>query len=134
MNFLSDVNYLSVIVAAVVSMAIGAAWYGGLGKQWMAAAGLKPEDIEQRASLYIISAICQLIIAVVLFGVIFHVGTFSVYAGILTGFLLWLGFVVPTMTVNHRFQGHGWDLTVIDGGHWLVVLVVQGLILGWMGA
>jgi len=37
------------------------------------------------------------------------------------------------MAVNHRFQGKGWDLTLIDGGYWLVVFLLQGAILGWWG-
>jgi hypothetical protein len=26
-----------------------------------------------------------------------------------------------------------WSLTVIDGAHWLGVLVIQGAIIGWWG-
>ncbi|MBM3524115.1 MAG: DUF1761 domain-containing protein, partial [Alphaproteobacteria bacterium] len=35
--------------------------------------------------------------------------------------------------VNHGFQGVKRALTVIDGGHWLGVLLIQGVIIGWMG-
>ena len=46
---------------------------------------------------------------------------------------LWLGFVIPTMVVNYAFHGARQTLTLIDGGHWLGVLLIQGAILGWWG-
>jgi hypothetical protein len=55
----------------------------------------------------------------------------SVRSGLVSGFFLWLGFVITTMAVNHAFQGERRMLTVIDGGHWLGVLLIQSAILGW---
>lgn len=49
------------------------------------------------------------------------------------GASVWLGFVATTLAVNHTFQGAKKELTLIDGGHWLGVLLVQGLLIGWMG-
>ena len=40
--------------------------------------------------------------------------------------------VMTTQIVNHRFQGLSWNLTLIDGGHWLGVLLVQGIVIGWL--
>ncbi len=57
----------------------------------------------------------------------------SLRTGVISGFFLWLGFVITTMAVNHAFQGAKWSLTLIDGGHWLGVLLIQGAILGWWG-
>jgi hypothetical protein len=37
------------------------------------------------------------------------------------------------MAVNHGFQGAKRALTVIDGIHWLAVLLVQGLVIGLFG-
>ena len=44
---------------------------------------------------------------------------------------LWLAWRL--LVVNHRHQGSGWTLTVIDGLHWLLVLLVMGAVLGWFG-
>jgi hypothetical protein len=57
----------------------------------------------------------------------------SIRTGVVSGCFLWFGFVITTMTVNHAFQGARRSLTLIDGGHWLGVLLVQGAILGWLG-
>ena len=52
----------------------------------------------------------------------------------ITAAFMWLGFVITTLSVNNAFQGAKPALTVIDGGHWLGVLLLQGAIIGLMGA
>ena len=42
--------------------------------------------------------------------------------GVISGFFVWLGFVITTMGVNHAFGGAKPMLTLIDGGYWLAVL------------
>ena len=49
------------------------------------------------------------------------------------GAVMWLGFVMPPMILNHRYQNMPWQLTIIDGGHLLAVLLVQGLVIGLFG-
>ena len=44
-----------------------------------------------------------------------------------------LGGVLTTLAVNYAFGARGIKLAAIDGGHWLLVLLVQGAILGAMG-
>lgn len=130
----AGINYIAILLAGVASMAVGAAWYGALAKPWMKAVGLKEEDIVQEPKLYVIAAICQFIIAFFLAGVVGHLDIYTLVGGIVTAFFCWFGFVVPTMVVNHRFQGAVWNLTLIDAGHWLCVFLLQGAIIGWMGA
>jgi hypothetical protein len=73
--------------------------------------------------------------AYILAGAIGHLGDgmVTVRNGIITGVFMWVGFVVTTMSVNYGFQGAKPMLSVIDGIHWLGVLVLQGLIIGWVG-
>ena len=58
----------------------------------------------------------------------------TILLGLKFGFLLWLGVSITTLSINHRYQGFGWSLTLIDGMHWLLVLLVQGAIVGFFGA
>ena len=129
----AGVNYIAVLCAAVAGMVTGAIWYGVFAKQWMKAVGFEGKDIEQKPSLYIVAAIAQLIIAYMLAGVIGHLDTYSLSGGVITAIFCWFGFVVTTMAVNHRFQAKGWDLTIIDGGYWLAVMLLQGAVIGWFG-
>ena len=130
----SGMNYLAVAIAAIVGMISGAAWYGVLAKPWMKAAGVSEEDVNgPNTGKYVVALLAQFVIAYLLAGLIGHLDTFSLGGGIITALFCWIGFCLAPMMVNHRFQGAGWDLTAIDGGYWLVVFVLQGAIIGWIG-
>ena len=135
---LENVNIIAILIATVVSMAIGAGWYSSLANAWMNANGFSEDE---RAKLneggspvvYLIAALSHLVMAYILSGILYHAQAFSIFGGMLSAVLIWAGFVVTTMTVNHRFQMKPWSLTAIDSGHYLIVLLAQGAILGWFG-
>lgn len=129
-----DVNWLAVIVATIAGFAVGAAWYMSLGKQWQAAIGKTRDQLDASPVPYIIGVAVELVMAVVLALVIRWIfGEVNVANGLLTGAVMWLGFVMPPMILNHRYQNMPWQLTIIDGGHLLAVLLVQGLVIGLFG-
>jgi hypothetical protein len=133
----AGINYVAVVFAAATSFGFGFGYYMLLGKPWMEALGKTREQIESSKSPlpFIIAAVAELVIAYMLAGVIGHLGrdAMNVPTGLITGLFLWIGFVATTIAVNHAFQGVKPMLTLIDAGHWLGVLLVQGLILGWVG-
>jgi hypothetical protein len=126
------VNYIAILVAAVAGFAFGAVWYMALGKPWMAAVGMT-EQPKPQAAPFLMAFVAQLIMAWMLAGALGHLGDVSVVAGLITAALIWVGFVATTLVVNHRFQGAKWSLTLIDGGHWLGVLLIMGVVLGLFG-
>ena len=128
-------NYIAILVAALAGFVVGMAWYMSLGNIWMAALGKTKDELKPSAGPFIISAVALLVMATMLSGVMGHLGEgqVTVTNGIISGFLMWLGFVVTTMAVNHAYQGQKRALTLIDGGHYLAVLVVMGAIIGWFG-
>jgi hypothetical protein len=131
-----SVNWLAIIVATVASMALGFVWYMVLANQWMAAIGKTREQIMANASPtpYILSALMQLIMAYTLALITPGLmGATTVPNGLIVGFHMWLGFVITSMIINHRYQGAKWSLTAIDGGYMLGVLLVQGLVIGLFG-
>jgi hypothetical protein len=141
---LGNIDYWPILIAAVVSFAFGAAWYICLGKQWMAARDMSVADMDKaKAEMgpipvpYIIAFIALLIMGWMFAGVLLHLARggmpVTIRSGMISGFFLWFGFVITTLTVNHAFQGAKRSLTLIDGGHWLGVLLIQGAILGWWG-
>lgn len=129
-------SIFSILMAALASFFLGAVWYGVLGQQWMAAANLSKDKIEAMGRplpvLLATSFVTALVMAAVLSSLIGMSGERSIEAGLRIALLVWLGFVATTMIVNHGYQGAKWSLTLIDGGHWLAVLLLQGLVLGWM--
>jgi Protein of unknown function (DUF1761) len=132
----AGMNYIAIVVAAIAAFAFGAVYYGVLSKQWLAAVGRSEADFRAAgATPFMVSGIAELVMAWVLAGVIGHLGTgmVTIRNGLISALFLWLGFVATTLVVNHAYQGAKRSLTLIDGGHWLGVLLVQGAIIGWFG-
>lgn len=130
---IAGVSYVAVLAAAVVGFVFGAIYYGLLSRQWINAARLAPEQARPGPALLAITFGCELVMAFVLALVIGGLGAATLWNGVAVGVLMWFGFIVSTMTMNHRYQGYGWDLTVIDAGHWLGAAVLMGAVIGWWG-
>jgi Protein of unknown function (DUF1761) len=133
-------SYWAVLAAAIASFVFGAFWYGLLGKQWMDALGKTKDELmgpggKPPIAPMVISLVAELIMAWVLAGLIGHLGPGRVTPlnGLISGAFVWLGFVATTLTVNHGYQRSKPSLTLIDGAHWLGVLVIQGLVIGLFG-
>ena len=141
MQFLT-VNWLSIVLAAVAAWLFGAAYYTALSKPWLAAMGKTLEQCkaEQAAKSgiakyapFILTFVGEVIMAWALYGILVHMGNFSLRAGIISGALIWFGFVLTTITINNAFAGRKAMLTVIDGLGWLGALVIIGAIVGGFG-
>jgi hypothetical protein len=135
----AGINYLAVLVATVAGFAFGAAYYMTLSRPWLAAMGKTREELAaagKRSPVpFIVSIVALLIMAWVLAGSIGHLGPGQVTLrnGVISGLFMWLGFVITTLAVNYSFCQRRPMLTIIDGIHWLGVLVIQGAIIGAMG-
>lgn len=134
---LGELNFVAVIAAAAVSFIFGGIWYSALSKHWMDAAGTPPGTFKDSVGLYFVTFAAQLIMATMLAGVLLHIERGGVphtlRTGLVTSAFLWFGFVVTTMTVNYAFHGARTKLTLIDGMHWLGVLLIQGAVLSFWG-
>lgn len=137
-----SVPILPLLAAAVAAWLFGAVYYGVLGRKWLAAQGKTMEQCTvenaDRSAVskglpFALSFVAEVLMAGILYGVIFHVGTWTAKAGVITGALCWLGFVLTTITANNAFQGRKAMLTVIDSLGWLGAMIVIGGIIGWFG-
>ena len=131
------VNYISILVAAVVSFFIGAVWYSPLlfGKQWIKAAGKTIEDIKGGAGThsYLISFVAWLIASYILavfidYGVDLNSSPQFLF-GALAGFMCWFGFVAATSLIHNLFAQRSIALWLIDSGYTLVAFLISGIIL-----
>jgi hypothetical protein len=130
------VNYLAVLVAAIVNMAIGALWYSPslFGKRWMELVGIRPEDAERRAAgarrAYSWTFVASLVMAYALARILWYAKIGSLGGGAAIGLLVWLGFVATTTGANYLFENRPCRLYKINVGYPLVSLVVMGALLG----
>lgn len=132
------VRFLPILITAVASFAFGALYYMALAKPWMAALGKTEADMVDESGKpktpvveMLVSFIAEVIMAIILGILLARLGATAV-TGAIYGVLIWFGFVVTTMATNHAYGGQKPSLTIIDSGHWLGVLVIQGLLLGAM--
>lgn len=133
-----NVNWLAVLLAMIAAMALGAVWYTTLSKQWIAATGKTTEEIMAgsggQATPFIWGAVMLLVIAYFLALLTpMILGEMSVTNAVTVGLHVWIGFLLPAMILNHRYQGMSWWLAVIDGGYLLGVVIVEAVVLGLLG-
>ena len=140
----AGINTLAVIIAAVAGWLTGALYYGVLAKPWVAAHGktmeaFKAEQAAHKGTVhawlpFALAFLAELAMAYVLAGMVGHLGAVTIRSAVISGLFVWAGFMVTTMLVNNTFSGRRYILTVIDAGHWLAVIVVMGVVIGWIGA
>lgn len=133
---IADVNFLAVIVSAVIAMAIGAFWYSpfGFGKQWSALMGWTSkkdtEDMKKGATQsYVWGFVAALVTAYVLAVVLGWAVATSVAEGLQVAFWVWLGFFATTQVGAMLWDRKPFKLFAINTGFNLVALLVQGALL-----
>lgn len=134
-----EVNFLAILVAGIVSMAVGFLWYGPMlfGKIWMQLMGHTAESMKkaqkEMGKTYAMSFVLALVMAYVLSHVMalsqnfFHYSMLS--TGIMTGFWMWLGFVMPVQATDALFGGKRKKLVAINAGYQLASLLAMGFVI-----
>jgi hypothetical protein len=133
----AGINYLAVVAAALASFFFGFGYYSLLAKAWVTATGRPEAELKAggMAKPMIITIISQLFVAFFLAGILGHLGAkmMTVQGGLITGAFVWLGFSMTTIAMNYAWQRAKLGLYIIDGVHWLGVLLLQGAVIGVMG-
>ena len=138
MNF-AGMNILAIAIAAVAGFAFGSVYYMALSARWLEAVEKTRDQLmpsgKPKPGPFVVSAVALVVMAWVLAGIMGHLGAGQVTLknGIVSALFVWVGFVATTLAVNNGYAGRKVSLTVIDGAHWLGVLVLQGAIIGAFG-
>jgi hypothetical protein len=134
------INYLAVLVAAIVIFILGGLWYSPIlfAKRWIALQNKTEEQMRAQAAasnmplLYVSAFICAFIQAWVLALVIGHMAQVAemgiAHAAIFSA-LIWLGFAASTSYATAIFSGKPRQMWLIDTMYNLVSFVVAGIIL-----
>lgn len=132
------VNYWAVAAGAVLSMILGAIWYGPLfGKKWMEIVGVDPADQEARKKmqksagpLYGIQFVLVLFQISVL---AYMVADAQTDGGLERALWIWAAFVIPTLAGAVMWTNEAgklkWARFLIQGGYHLLLFVMFGLLL-----
>src|SRR2546423_2047173 len=131
----SHVNYLAVVVAAIVIFLVGGLWYSPIlfAKRWIALHGRTEEQMRADAAnanmpvMYLMAFICAFIIAwaMAVFSNAFPPASSTttvdwIFRGVKVGIFAWFGFVLPTTFATALFSMKPKQLWMIDAGYNLV--------------
>ncbi len=134
-----DVNYVSVLLAAISNMVLGFLWYSPVlfGKQWMDLMGYKEKDMpkmqEEAKKGYMTSFVLAVLMAYVMAHFISYLGVETPMQAVQLGFWTWLGFVGNTQLGEQLWTGKPMQLFYLNTGYRLVSTVVMALILTMWG-
>jgi uncharacterized protein DUF1761 len=126
------INWLAVLGAIIGNMAVGAIWYSpiAMGNAWITSTGRTPEELEgggKAMATVIIPATLNVLILAVLAKMI---GIETATQGALLGFLVWLGFVMPTNWIEIIFDRKSYRTALINNGNFIITFPLMGAILG----
>jgi hypothetical protein len=132
------VNWLAIIIAALANMVIGFLWYGtwAFGKSWMKLSGHTMGEgfPAGPGPLYALTAVAAVVQAITMAWLIGQTGANSGSAGAIVGLYVGMGIVAAAMFAEVLFAGRHPRLYAIVAGYSVVALVVQGAIIGFLGA
>ena len=123
---------IATLAAGLAGWVFGAIWYTSLGKPWQRAHGINPEDCkDQKMPLtpLLVALLGAIVMAAVLHQVLTSLGVMGVAQGAIAGLTLGAGFLFIATMVNNQFQQKNWVATLIDGGHWSLVLMIEGAVI-----
>ncbi|MBN9309827.1 DUF1761 domain-containing protein [Devosia sp.] len=127
-----DINWLAVIVAAIIRMAVGFVWYSPpvLLKPWQALTGVTPETMRAGMGKAIgIDVIASLVMAFILLHAVTYAGATNIFTGAAVGALNWLGFMATLMISLWGYENRSPKLIAINLGNNLIALVLVGALL-----
>ncbi|HEX4272559.1 MAG TPA: DUF1761 domain-containing protein [Rhizomicrobium sp.] len=123
---------LAILVAGLAGWIFGAIWYTALGTVWQRAQGLDPEACKGKKmplAPMVVSFVVALVMSAVLYQLLSNLGVLGVEPAALAGLTIGVGLLATSTLVNNMFQQKSFTMTLIDGGHWVLAVVVEAVVL-----
>ena len=123
---------IAILAAGVAGWLFGAVWYTALGKPYQRALGLNPDDCKGKKmpmAPLVVAFLAALVMSAVLYQLLTNLGVLGVAGSAIAGLTLGLGLLATSIVVNNMFQQKSAMLTLIDAGHWTLVLVVESVVI-----
>lgn len=125
-----DVNYLAVIVGALVYFGIGALWYSPalFATPWMAASGAQPGN-RIPVGLFGLSLVLEFLAALGLAVLAVAVDASTVGDGLLLGLVAGIAFAISALAVTQAYERRPFVLQLINGGYHVLSLAAIGVLV-----
>lgn len=127
----SDLNWLAVLVAALVFFAVGAVWYQPkvMGGRWMKAAEVDPAKAAPNPWIFAGTFLAYFLMAMVLAMIAQGIGASSFGDGLVLGLFTGVVFVGSQAWVNASYEGRSMSLVVVNGGVGVIGHVIMAVIV-----
>lgn len=128
---LSHLNWLAVLVAAVLGFVIGGLWYSPVlfGRAWQAAVGLGDEELKGGQGRIFGASFALAFVGALVLGLFLGPEADAGY-GATAGALVGLGWVATAMGITYLFERRSFKLYWIDAGYHAVTFTAMGALLG----
>jgi hypothetical protein len=130
-----SVNYLAVLVAALVAYVIGFLWHGPVfGSVWMNLAKITPQQMEEArkksmAKPMILAFIQQLILVCVSAHFLVMLGVTDIAGALTFTVWAWLGFIVTTSFNGYLWENKSLPLFLFNIAYHFVALAAANIVL-----
>jgi hypothetical protein len=126
------INFLAIIVAALIRVALGAAWFSPAAflPRWRAVVGI--DEATMRAGLpraVAVDVVGAIVMAFVLVHAVVYAGASSIGQGAAVGFFNWLGFIAVTQLSATMHEHRPFAFFAINSGYNLIALALMGALL-----
>ncbi len=131
-------NYLAIIVAAIIQVILGSLWYSPVlfAKPWVKAMGPKMQEMMKKGNrmspgMYVPPLVAAFVTSYVLAWFINALHITTLGDGIKIGIMAWLGFTTTAQVLNSWIfsDGKPKEVYFINTGYHLVSFVIMGAIL-----
>ena len=132
-----SINWVAVLVAAVVNMIVGSLWYGPIfGRAWKHMMGFT-DDMMKSMRLSAMQAmvggfITALIMAYVLAYFVAIYGAVDMQGAFELAFWIWLGFMATVTAGSFLWENRPFKLFVLNAAEQLVALVLMAMVMVMM--
>jgi hypothetical protein len=133
-TFISNLNWLAVLVAAVAYFMLGALWYSKLlfGNMWIKGTGIdmsKPDAKKGVGGIMVFTFVLEFIICIALALLIYRLVLNGWMSGLKLGLLTGICFSATTICISYLYQMKPKSLSMIDGGYHIAGQAIAGIIL-----
>jgi Protein of unknown function (DUF1761) len=133
---LGELNWLAVIVGAVIYFVLGALWYSPalFGRQWQRSIGWDPERTppEMKATTYVVPFVAYLVMAIAIGLLAAATGTDELSEGLVLGVVAGIGLLLMHTLVDATFDPNKpepWTWFAINGSYHVIGVIIVAVIV-----
>ena len=127
-------NWVAILVAAIVSFLFEALWYSIFLNEWIAGIGRTNEWLHNTGVSppvqYGVAILCSIVVAAVLTICIQASGEQTAVRGIVVAAVIWVGFIATFVAKEYIFEVRSLQLYAINTGYALIDYMIIGAIVG----